>query len=772
MKPLSLLLIVFILLGAIYSVVTPLFEASDELWHYPFIKWLADGGGLPVLDPADPGPWRQEAGQPPLYYAIGALATFWIDTSDMDQVRWINPHADIGVPQPDGNVNMVIHSDREAFPWRGVALAMHIVRFLSVLMSAGTVALTCFTACEVAPGCPRLALAAAALTAFTPMFLFIGSVINNDNLANLLSAWGVLLLIRFAKDGGRQTADGRLPSAARRSALIGLVIGLAALSKLSGALLAALAVIACASVAWRARSLRAGLAPLVVMGGTAALVAGWWYVRNWMLYGDLTGLSRFLDVVGRRYPPATPVELWGERWGFMAAYWGFFGGVNVLMPMLIYNILNGLAVLGLAGLGLYFLRKLFPHSNPPPYDAAFSWLPMLLLLAWVALVVAGVVQWAGQTPASQGRLLYPAIAALSTLFALGLSQILEVVSRGRLDPAYAPWGVAALLFGVAIAAPFAWIRPAYTPPPPLTPAQQAAIPNRLDIEFGGMMRLMGYAVGPLSPSIPPPNMGEGRDEVQVEPGGQLAVTLYWQVLAPMDRDWSVFVHLLDENDVVVAQRDTYPGLGLWATRLLTPGQRWADRYVLRLPLSAYAPSETRLEVGLYDLKTGERLQATGLDGGALGDNVRFGVVHIVPRPGTLPNPVSFNFGNEIELVGYKLEPRSAQPGETLRLTLYWRGLRQMDRNYTVFTHVLGEGARIWGQEDAWPQDGAAPTAAWTPGQIIEDRYDLTLSPETPPAVYEIEIGLYLGETGERLRLIAPDGRPTDDNLRLMRVRVR
>ena len=60
---------------------------------------------------------------------------------------------------------------------------------------------------------------------------------------------------------------------------------------------------------------------------------------------------------------------------------------------------------------------------------------------------------------------------------------------------------------------------------------------------------------------------------EVRPGEQFELTLYWEILAPMERDWSVFVHL---NDPVihapVAQRDMYPGQGLLATRLLEPGQ--------------------------------------------------------------------------------------------------------------------------------------------------------------------------------------------------------
>ncbi len=41
-------------------------------------------------------PWRQEGSQPPLYYAMGAALTFWIDTSDMEVVRQPNPHARAG----------------------------------------------------------------------------------------------------------------------------------------------------------------------------------------------------------------------------------------------------------------------------------------------------------------------------------------------------------------------------------------------------------------------------------------------------------------------------------------------------------------------------------------------------------------------------------------------------------------------------------------------------------------------------------------------------
>ena len=60
---LALILALFLFLGFTYALITPAFEASDELWHYPMVRHLADGNPLPVqvFDPALAGPWNQEA---------------------------------------------------------------------------------------------------------------------------------------------------------------------------------------------------------------------------------------------------------------------------------------------------------------------------------------------------------------------------------------------------------------------------------------------------------------------------------------------------------------------------------------------------------------------------------------------------------------------------------------------------------------------------------------------------------------------------------------
>ena len=87
------------------------------------------------------------------------------------------------------------------------------------------------------------------------------------------------------------------------------------------------------------------------------------------------------------------------------------------------------------------------------------------------------------------------------------------------------------------------------------------------------------------------------DTTDTEPSGQIRLTLYWESLVPLERDWSVFIHLQDGAGFLAGQRDTYPGLGLISTSELEAGQRWADSYVVPVSESAYAPEELTVKCG-------------------------------------------------------------------------------------------------------------------------------------------------------------------------------
>jgi len=693
----------------------------------------------------------------------------------LTEVRWLNPHADIGVETADRNLNMVVHSERENFPYRGTALAVHIVRFLSVLRGAVTVLCTYLVALAVFPEQKMMAAGAAAFNAFVPMFLFISGSVNNDNLTILLCSLTLLLLIRLVRSRAafysrRSRPSGQMPNdqlgfriwdlGFGHCALLGLVIGLGALSKASALGLIPLTALGLAFSAWRIRAESVSrriawfFGSFVTVLAVSFAVAGWWYLRNWLLYHDPLGLNTFVAIVGPRLPHPTLQQLLGEWEGFVKTFWGLFGGVNVAMEPAAYWVLNALAILDLVGLMIALGRTLFSRFTfhvSKDDTSLITCYSLLILLTWPIILFLALIRWTTITKASQGRLMFPAISAISVLLALGWSQWVP-----RRCEKWLLAIVGSLMFALAAMAPFRYIAPAYAKPVLLSKAELEGIPHRLDVGFGDKARLLGY---------------EASDE-ETRPGESVEVTLYWQSLAEMDRDYTVFVHLLDENDLVIAQRDTYPGLGTYPTRLWRVGDAFADRYVLTLSPTVFAPCTGRLEVGLYDFASGERLVATGLDGQPLGDNVRFHQIAVLPREdSSVPNPVDFDFEGQTALVGYDLDRRTARPGETIHLTLYWRALGEMEKDYTVFTHVLGEEDRLWAQVDSQPQGGVAPTSSWQVGQMVEDHYDLVIKSDTPPDVYDIEVGLYLAATGGRLGVLDEGGRLRDNRVLLSKVRV-
>jgi hypothetical protein len=250
-----------------------------------------------------------------------------------------------------------------------------------------------------------------------------------------------------------------------------------------------------------------------------------------------------------------------------------------------------------------------------------------------------------------------------------------------------------------------------------------------------------------------------------QPGGRGEITLYWQALKPMAKDYSTFVHLLDANDIIAAQRDMYPGQGLWPTSQMRPGDIIVSRYVLNIPATAYAPDQLTWEVGAYDFASQQRLPAsTG------GDNVRFGSLDLVAQSGEVPNPLQVNLDNQIALIGYSIDRRAAGPGEAIFLTLYWRARSQMPADYTVFTHVLQPPETLWAQQDKQLQP---PSSSWSIGQVVSDTYELKIKPDAPLGVYDIEVGVYDPlKNFERLRVVTGDGRITENYVLLGKVRVK
>ena len=104
----------FCVLGAIYSVTIPLFEAPDEIWHFSLVRVLATQRSLPVQPTDGKNIWLREAGQPPLYYLVTAPAIALLDTSDFpDFVRFNVAHPAVTSGSVSTSPNIFIHTPYE-----------------------------------------------------------------------------------------------------------------------------------------------------------------------------------------------------------------------------------------------------------------------------------------------------------------------------------------------------------------------------------------------------------------------------------------------------------------------------------------------------------------------------------------------------------------------------------------------------------------------------------------------------------------------------------
>jgi hypothetical protein len=401
--------------------------------------------------------------------------------------------------------------------------------------------------------------------------------------------------------------------------------------------------------------------------------------------------------------------------GVLRSFWGLFGYFSVPMPAVLYWFYNLMLAAGLVGLLVPFLpgkRETFPPGLRQTWPILVSW----LLLTFIALI-----QWTLRTPASQGRFLFPAFGSLAIFWATGWLALAS--SHWQMVPI-------PLMLAVALWVPWGVIGPAYARPAPVEALPDTAQP--LGITFDETVTLLGY---------------ETNNSV-VRPGESVPVTLYWRGKKPMDADYTVFLHLLDENEVIVAQRNVFHGPGLYPTSQWAAGEQFGDTYVLNIPRTAYAPIRARFEVGLYDHTTGGRLPIeTGKS------SVRFGDIEIQPQSGQFPNPQALQFDDHITLIGYSLSQRRAILGDQVTLTLYWQSEGVPSRDYKVFVHLVDEGEMRIAQHDSDPQNGVAPTSSWSVEQVIVDEHPLQISPDTPAGVYHVVIGLYEGETGRRLRLL-------------------
>ncbi len=718
------ILIAHLALGALYSVAVPMWEASDETGHFALVKYLAGHRRFP---PPGQGvtEWYDESHQPPLYYILAAIATFWIDTNDGLEPE-INRHAFTGKGM--GGVNMAVHSDREAFPYRGTALAMHVARLVSVLISTAVVAVTYLIGRLLFPQSEAIAVGAMALNAFWPQFLFLGSVVTNDILVVLVSSLVIFFLLRIAY-GRRSIADFMGLGASLVAALV---------TKMSAWIIVPFALGVLILIGIRRLSARARwwFLPLIWI----CCASAWWFLRGVSLSEDWLAGIRYGSLIRDaftfiQHPLRQAIRWHWEILPYALRYcsrtiWASFGWDNIGVEGWVYQVFILLCLASAPGLIVFMARR-------RKYSRRFG--VAILLLGVLSLFTVPVYKsLLDGDRVLFGRIVASTIPILSLLLFLGLSQLIPQ-RHTKLLAVVVGGGLCAL----ALSIPFRYIVPAYARPPILSAADIQDMEHPLQVNFADKVELLGYDIDPEQATV--------REAI--------VVTLYWRALSEMEENYTVGVHLVGPEYTSFGGRDSYPARGNYATSLWREGDIVRDTYWLRIPRDFPTPSTGQVEVTLYLHSTGERLAIVSPQGAMEGGGVLLGPITVVaqePPQYSIQYPLHYTLGDALALVGYDMPDVM---GATLPVTLYWQGLTNIEEDYTVFVHVFDEQGNLLGQDDRQPRDGRYPTSVWAEGRIVEDRHYVNISRGVPPGRHRLRVvmGLYLLETLERLPVLAADG---------------
>lgn len=239
--------------------------------------------------------------------------------------------------------------------------------------------------------------------------------------------------------------------------------------------------------------------------------------------------------------------------------------------------------------------------------------------------------------------------------------------------------------------------------------QMSEIDMPLQVNFGNQLMLMGYDL---------PASSQATDQ-------SLSIQLYWRAIPPVTAEYSVALHLLDQQGRIYGQDDQqHPGQ--------LPTNRWQTNEYARdshslIPIIGTPPGKYQLWVTLYEATTGRRLLLFNGDGLPSGDRYLLAEIELTPplQP-TNPTNISVshllqtNLGDGIELLGANFAGTKAEVGQPFPFTLYWQTNHQPTTDYGVRLLLVNEQGETVAQTEWSPGGASYPTSQWVSGSLVRD----------------------------------------------------
>ncbi|MCB8976447.1 MAG: glycosyltransferase family 39 protein [Ardenticatenaceae bacterium] len=700
----------YVVLAGAYSWVVPLGESPDEVDHFLYVRYLVENREFPVMHPNAAENETMEANQPPLFYLLNAVLTGPLPmtaTADFP----LNACFTFD-PFDGGRAHFYLHASAEQAPLSADYLAFRAARLVSVVLGVLTIWLTYRLGRYVTMSSGPIGLLAAGILAFNPQFIFMTASVNNDVLTAVLGA----ALVYFTVEAGQT------PSL-KRFVGLGILMGLGLLTKFALLALWPLPLLAIFLTADKKQPRRSVQYVAVVLV-LPLLVAGWWYFRAYLLYGDPLAWDVHLQAKGAEVLRTTPLTLTDLREFVVIhfqSYWAWFGWLKIKAASWVYAVLAMWVFVAMLGL-LLVSRDGLRQLQATGVGQWRSWLrknmgvtAVLLSLLATGVIYASLfryiqtINWSGY----QGRLAYAAVAPMAVLLAVGWERTAVAITQlGR---------------------------------------SQRTTGQKLwySVPLVGLLALALVSLGQL-------NAAYDRATIDEPPASWLRVC--------QETPGGFYVEAVDYK-AVVSQGESFvvslAGYGADADGLAGEVAllNWDGAVLATAVLQQTSIAKDQV-VGQAVLSLPPDVQPAAARLVFLVENgsVDLGPVKIAADQTGLPEPdvpVAANFANEIALMGYDLQIESG----VVRLKTYWQAQRPIEASYTIFVHLLDGDGVLVAQQDALPQGGAYPTTIWAVGEVVVDEAVLSLPPEAKPAT--LSIGLYQLDTLERLPLV---GAVTGENL--------
>jgi hypothetical protein len=432
--------------GCCWALITPVFQAPDEVDHFAYTQSLVERGQTPSDNPGSPLPRWSSAETvalegidfPTDHQTAGSRMPWLASEEHAYQARSAKLH--LPANNGGGYMTSAVHGPLYYLALAPAYLAtrhasvfsqLTLMRIASALIGALVALFAYLLARELAPGRAWLGVLAALLVAYEPMYGFISGIVNNDVGVNACAAALELLLIRLLRRGIT------IPW----GALTGAVLVALPNIKGTGLSLYPVAALVFAGALWRYHSRRdlygwAALALTAIVvdelavhllgglrlseggAGSSSAIGSNASAASEALHNIPGYLSYLWQAMLPRLPFMAPHFPAGVQPGFVIFIergWAAFGWYDVLFPHWVYLAIFA-AMAALVPLSVWALGREWKWVRA-------HWMETLAVLIMPAAVIAGF-EAAYYTPgirpqiAEFGRYAFPAIAPLA-LIAVG-----------------------------------------------------------------------------------------------------------------------------------------------------------------------------------------------------------------------------------------------------------------------------------------------------------------------------------------------------------------